>query len=152
MNGSLHRFSLAVAMSMSVLSCRTRNRLDWRLLVEECIAKIAKIRNTCFKGWANILCFFCVCWTTHNKNTGIPTLRLNRPRSTNRPIRWKYLISTWFYFRLVYKICTIRFFSFLSYLLPKQKLICPYPYGYLCYFSFVKNVPVSYDDGIQIVR
>ena len=42
-----------------VCVCGTRNCMDWRLLVKECIAKIARIRKPNFKGMVIFLLIIC---------------------------------------------------------------------------------------------
>ena len=73
--------------------------------------------------------------TTHTKQRDISTYRLIRPtgHSVNIILLVSGFTSDW---------------STRSYRLPKQKLICPYPFGYLCYFFIVKNVSLSHDNGI----
>ena len=45
-----------VSIFMFVPSCETRNCVDWRLLVKECIAKISNLVNTYFLMFWTISC------------------------------------------------------------------------------------------------
>ena len=44
-------------LCLFIPSCRSRNRMDWRLLVKELIGKMEKLRNPFLEGFDNLLGF-----------------------------------------------------------------------------------------------